>query len=110
MDAQVKGPGGGYRHERAVSRRTMAPDEAPVVRVLPHGKARTRRPPRLEHLNVRTRLAAHPLEQIENQAVDGVGSGRVGHIKQTPVIGAIFPYTCAGRDASDARSATGARS
>jgi hypothetical protein len=99
MHAQVLGSGGGDRHERAVSRRTMAPDEAPVVRVLPHGKARTRRPPRLEHLNVRTRLTAQPLEQIENQAVDAVGSGHVGHFRQTPVIGAVFRCDSADVDA-----------
>jgi hypothetical protein len=73
MLAQVLCPGRRHRHEHAASRRTMTRDEASVVGVLPHGKARTRRPPRLQHVGVGAGLGAHPLEQVEDQGVDGVG-------------------------------------
>jgi hypothetical protein len=37
------------------------------------GRARTGRPPRLQHLGVAAVVGAHPLEQVEDQGVDGAG-------------------------------------
>jgi hypothetical protein len=47
-------------------------DKASVVGVLPHGKARTRRPPRIEHLGIGTRTGVQPLEEIEGQVIEDV--------------------------------------
>jgi hypothetical protein len=72
----------------------MTRDEASIVGVLPHGKARTRRPPRLEHLGVGAGVGADPLEEVEDQGVDGlghyccVGSGLV---EQRAVVGVEDP-------------------
>jgi hypothetical protein len=78
--AQVLRSGGGHRDEGAASRRMMTRDESAVVGVLPHGKTRTRRPPRREHLGVRPGVRAHPLQEVEDQAVDGVGQRRAVEI------------------------------
>ena len=58
--------------EKAPSRPAIARDEASIVRLLPHGQPRTRRPPGLKHVRVRARVRAHPLKEIKNQVVDGV--------------------------------------
>src|SRR5438105_5370360 len=78
------------RHDnhRAVTRFVAAREEAAFGRVLPDGKARTRRPPRVEDLGIRPRLGPDPLEQIEDEAVDGPGHG-----------GRVAPrLTCSGSD------------
>jgi len=46
--------------------------ETPVVGVLPHGKAGTRCPPRVEHLGIGTRTGVQPLEEIEGQVLEAV--------------------------------------
>jgi len=79
VDAQVLGTGGRQSHKRAASGAAPTRDEAPVVRVLPHGQARTRRLPYVEHLGVRLGVTPKPLEEIEDQVVDRTGrSDRVG--------------------------------
>jgi hypothetical protein len=75
--SQVLGAGRSHRDERALSANTTARNEAAVVGVFPHRKTRARRPPRLEHLGVGARFGAHPLEEIKDQCVDGVGHRRV---------------------------------
>jgi hypothetical protein len=70
---QVLRLGGGHRDERATARRVTTRDESPVAGLFPHGKARARRPPRLDHLGVGAGALAHPLEQFQDQGVDGVG-------------------------------------
>ena len=70
--AQVRRPGGGQRDARAASRHMVARDEPAVVGCFPHREARTRGSPRLEHLCVRTRAWADPLEKVNDQGVDGV--------------------------------------
>jgi hypothetical protein len=47
-------------------------DEASVVGVLPHGKARTRCPPRIEHLGIGTRTGVQPFKEIEVQVIEAV--------------------------------------
>ncbi len=53
-------------------------DEAQVGRVLPDRQARARRPPRLHRLQVRALARADPLEEVEDQVVDGLGHGVAG--------------------------------
>jgi hypothetical protein len=47
-------------------------DEAPLEGLLPHGQARARRPPGLEHLAIRPPARADPLEEVEYQRFDDV--------------------------------------
>ncbi len=70
---QVLGTGRRHRHRTAGPGPIEPLDEAPVVGVLPHGEARARRPPRLHDLVVGARTGPQPFEEIEDQAVDGVG-------------------------------------
>lgn len=49
--------------------------EAALIGILPDGKARARRPPRVDDFGVGSRLRADPFQKIENQGVDGVGHG-----------------------------------
>jgi hypothetical protein len=72
MLPQVFRSGGGDRDERAALRCLVACDKASVVGVLPHGQARARRPPRVEHLRVRARFGSDPFEEVENQGIDAV--------------------------------------
>jgi hypothetical protein len=53
----------------------MTRDEASVVGVFPHWQTRTRGVPRLKYLGVRAGLGAQPLEEVEDQGLDGVGHG-----------------------------------
>src|SRR5678816_942037 len=46
-------------------------DEAALVGLFPHGKARTRGAPGVKDLGVRSRFGTQPFEQIENQILDG---------------------------------------
>ncbi len=70
---QVLRPRGGHRDECTASRLMMTRDEASVVGVLPHRQARARRPPRVEHLGVGAGVGTHPLEEVEDQGVAGIG-------------------------------------
>ena len=56
-----------------LTRLAMAHDEAGVGGVLPHGQARAGRPPGLHGLGVRPGVRADPLEEVEDQVVDGLG-------------------------------------
>ena len=67
---------GRQRDERAISRRVLACDEAPIDGLLPHGQARARRPPGVEHLGVGAGIGTDPLEEVEDQRVDGIGLNR----------------------------------
>jgi hypothetical protein len=71
--AQVLRPGGRHGDQCWLSRGTMTGDVAPVVGFFPHREARTRCPPRLQHLGVRARVGTEPREEVENQDVDGLG-------------------------------------
>jgi hypothetical protein len=71
--AQVLRPGGGHRDEHAASGRMTTRDEASLVGVFPYGEVRARRPPRLEHVGVGAGVGAHPLEEVEDQGIDGLG-------------------------------------
>ncbi len=86
--AQVRRPGGGQRDARAASRHMMARDEPAVVGCFPHREARTRGSPRLEYLGVRTRAWADPLEEANDQGVDGVRHERRRSGEHSPEAGA----------------------
>lgn len=47
-------------------------DKAQVAGVLPHGKTRTRGPPRIEHLGIGTRTGVQPFEEIESQVIEAI--------------------------------------
>jgi len=49
--------------------------EAALIGILPNGKTRARRPPRVDDFGVGSRLRADPFQKIENQSVYGVGHG-----------------------------------
>src|SRR5262245_44358103 len=55
----------------------MSFDEAAVRCVLPDRQPRAGRPPCLERLGVRPAARPDPLEQVEDQAVDGVGHATI---------------------------------
>ena len=69
---KVFGPGHGHRNVLAAPGRIMTLDKASVVGVFPHRKARTRRPPRIEHLEVGALARTQPFKEIENQVVEVV--------------------------------------
>jgi hypothetical protein len=69
----------------------MARDEAAVVGVLPHGQAWTRSPPRFEHLGVWAVRVADPLEEVEDERVDRVGSMGAGRLAHAVNIGGSLP-------------------
>ena len=75
MLPQMLRPGGGHQDKRAASRRMMTRDEASIVGVFPHGQARTRRSPHLEHVGVGAGVGPHPLEEVEDQGIDSAGHG-----------------------------------
>src|SRR5580693_3253243 len=63
--------GVGYRDEAAAWR--MPPgDEASILGGLPHRQSWTRCTPHVEHFGVAARVAAHPLQEVEQQGVNGV--------------------------------------
>ena len=47
-------------------------DKAQVAGGLPHGKTRTRGPPRIEHLGIGTRTGVQPFEEIESQVIEAI--------------------------------------
>jgi hypothetical protein len=75
--SQVLGPGGGYRDERAASRLVTTHYEAPVVGLLPHRDAWTRGSPGIEYLGVGAWSRPDPLQEVENQGVNGAGHSGV---------------------------------
>ena len=75
MLSEVLGPSRRHGDNRWPARFPAALDEAEVGRVLPDRETRARRSPGLHRLGVRALTRADPLEQIEDQAVDGLGHG-----------------------------------
>jgi len=75
MFSEVLLPLRGNRDEATTSGLVTTRDEPALVGVLPYGQARTRCPPRVENVGVRTSIRAYPLEEVENQRFDGVGHG-----------------------------------
>jgi hypothetical protein len=63
------------RHARRRAGLVRMVDEAARVRLLPHGKPRTRRPPCIDDVPVRSRARADPLEEVENQRLDRIVTG-----------------------------------
>ncbi len=78
MTAEVLGPSVGHGDEPA-SRRVSARDETSFLGGLPHWQSGTRRAPHVEHFGVGPRLGAHPLQEVEDQGVNGVGHSRPAH-------------------------------
>jgi hypothetical protein len=72
MGAQELLTGNGHRNEAPSFGLMTRRDEPPVVGVLPNGKARTRRPPGVEYLDVGARVRADPFEKVENQRLECV--------------------------------------
>src|SRR3954447_4792761 len=71
--SQMLRPGGRHGDQRRPARCAAAGDVAAIVCLFPHPQARTRCPPRLQHLGVRPWLGTDPREEIQDQAVDGLG-------------------------------------
>jgi hypothetical protein len=70
-------PAFGDRDAGASTFFVMVVEEAPFIGLLPDGQARTRRAPCLDHFGVGPRAGTDPLEQVEDQGVDGVGHERL---------------------------------
>jgi hypothetical protein len=101
------GAGLGNRNELTVPRLVDPLDEASVVGLLPDGKARARRPPRVEHLGVGARAGAQPLEEVQHKVVDVVDPRlRRGHPCQ-PNCRFAFDNLCAVHTRSFARWTSG---
>jgi hypothetical protein len=70
--SEVLCPECGHRNRGGLARQVVALDEASVSRVFPDREARTGSSPGLECFGVRTAVRADPLEEVEDQVVDGV--------------------------------------
>ena len=69
---EVLDPGGGDGDKRVALRTATTADQTQLVGLFPHGQPRARRPPRLDRLTVRTRTWTDPLQEVQDQAVNGV--------------------------------------
>ncbi len=73
MPSQMRPPDGGHGDTRIASVSMTTRYEAAVVGLFPHRQAWTRGSPRLECLGVGPSVRTDPLEQVEDQRVDGLG-------------------------------------
>ncbi len=61
----------GHLHPRAALARHRPAHHQPAVdRILPHGQARTRGAPRVEHVGVGARLLGDPFDEVEHQRIE----------------------------------------
>src|SRR5512134_1803300 len=63
----------------------MVVEETTLIGLLPDWQARTRRAPCLDHFGVRPRAGTNPLQQVEDQGIDGVGHDRLLSRQTAPV-------------------------
>jgi hypothetical protein len=66
----------GHRNGLLDSRASVTLDKSSGVCLLPHRQAWARRAPGIHNLVVGARVGAQPLEQIENQMIEGFRSTR----------------------------------
>ncbi len=89
--SEVFRTGGRHRDHRDSSGSAKPRHETAVVGILPHWKTRARRPPRLEHVGVRAGFGSHPLQQIEDEGIDGVRHGRSSQWRRIAAVARLSP-------------------
>lgn len=63
---------GGNGNKRSVPEQGLPLDESSIVSFFPDWETRTRRPPGIEHLGVRSRGRSEPLKKIKDQVINAI--------------------------------------
>jgi len=82
-----------YNDERATARRTRAFHETAIAGFLPHREARTRRPPRVEKVRVRARLAGNDVVAQGSFGSGGTIHVSTGHVDLATLRGLGLPVS-----------------